>query len=385
VGAPDAHVDPPGTPLAPGSVAAGSGVRDLWPRLLLSPVVGAIVANVSGLIDNSRHGPAALVLSYLSFTAIALIIWEGNRRIYFRLQQREDWLQRPLRRIGLLLGAILLYTVPVATILMSAWRLLSGDPGAGPHAVPMAVLAAVTGVVAITHAYETVFLLRDWESDRLRRARTEHARLEAELEALSRQIDPHFLFNHLNALAGLIEARSAAAVPFLTALGDTYRYVLDARGRHLVPLAEELQSLARHEALARIRQGGGIVLEVDVPDETARGVALPPVSLGELFQNAVKHNHVDEMAPLRMRVTIDRDTLLFENELRVRRHAAVSTGVGLVNVSRRFVLATGRPLVWGREGSRFVVRLPLVPLSDDATPLLHTGPDDLPSPGMPDG
>jgi hypothetical protein len=359
-------------------VIRAAEVRDFWPRLLLSPVIGAAVANVSGLIDNARHGPAALAGSYLAFTLFALVIWEGNRRIYFRLQRREDWLQHPLRRIALLLGAIALFTIPTATVLMWIWRLASGDQGEGPHAIPMAVLAAVTGVVLITHAYETVFLLRDWESDRLRRARTEQARLEAELEALGRQIDPHFLFNHLNALAGLIEAHNPAAVPFLTALADTYRYVLDARQRRLVPLSEELQSLARHEALARIRQGNGLALRVDVSAGDARTLALPPVSLGELFENAVKHNQWNESAPLRIGVRIERAVLVFENDLRPRR-AAVSTGLGLANVARRFQLATGGQVTWTRVGSQFVVRLPLVPLTTGLTggaiPAPPAGPD----------
>ena len=351
---------------APGATAGAPGVRDLWPRIVLSPVIGAVVANVSGLIDNSRHGPAGLAVSYLCFTFIALIIWEGNRRIYFRLQRREDWLEHPLRRIALLLGAIVLYTVPMATLLMWTWRLASGDPGAGPHSGPMAVLAAVTGVVAITHAYETVFLLRDWESDRLRRARTEQERLQAELAALGRQVDPHFLFNHLNALAGLVESRSPAAVPFLTALADTYRYVLDATDRRLVPLQEELQALARHEALARIRQGSGFALHVEVDPGVARRLALPPVSLGELFENAVKHNESDGDGPLRIRVRTEGETLVFENDMRTRRRPAVSTGRGLANMSRRFQLATGRAVTWERVDTRFVVRLPLVPLAGEA-------------------
>jgi hypothetical protein len=341
-------------------------VHDLWPRLLLSPLIGAFVANVSGLIDNGRHGPVALAASYGCFALIAFAIWEGNRRIYFRLQQRDDWLRRPLRRIALLLGAIMLFTVPAASALMWLWRLAAGDPGQGPHAIPMAVLAAVTGVVVITHAYETVFLLRDWESDRLRRARTEQARLEAELEALGRQVDPHFLFNHLNALAALIEARSPAAVPFLTALADTYRYVLDATDRRLVPLQEELQALARHEALARIRQGSGFALHVEVDAGVARRLALPPVSLGELFENAVKHNEPDADAPLRIRVRTGDETLVFENEMRTPRRPAVSTGRGLANMSRRFQLATGRAVTWERVDTRFVVRLPLVPLGGEA-------------------
>jgi LytS/YehU family sensor histidine kinase len=105
-----------------------------------------------------------------------------------------------------------------------------------------------------------------------------------------------------------------------------------------------------------------VAQRVDVDEEAARRLALPPVSLGELFENAIKHNELDAAAPLQMAVRIEGDTLVFENELRARRRPPVSTGLGLTNLSQRLQLATGRAPAWGREDARFVVRLPLVPL-----------------------
>jgi two-component system, LytTR family, sensor kinase len=352
-------------------VEAGTGYprnpefSDLWPRLLISPVLGLMVANLSGLIDNSRHSPAGLLASYLYFAFVAFVIWTGNRVLYFRLQRREDWLQRPSHRLAVLLATIVVYSIPVAALLIWIWRKATGDSGTNPYAVPIALLGIITVVVIITHVYETVFLLRDWESDRLRTARIEQDRLEAELEALGREVDPHFLFNNLHALAHLIEARRPGASDFVNALSATYRYVLDSRGRHLVPLAEELDALRRHEMLASIRFGSGIVLKVEVDAEAAARFQLPPVTLAELFQNAIKHNVISVEMPLTIRVTLDRGpggdaTLLFENDLRVCTAGSASTGIGLKNVSRRVNLATGREVTWGVDERRFIVRLPLV-------------------------
>jgi LytS/YehU family sensor histidine kinase len=216
--------------------------------------------------------------------------------------------------------------------------------------------------VIITHAYETVFLLRDWESDRLRRAHTERARLEAELEALGREVDPHFLFNHLNALVHLVEQKSDAAPAFVTALGDTYRYVIESRGCRLVPLSRELDALRRHEMLARIRYGDRIRLSVSITAEDAARFLLPPVSLGELFNNAIKHN--DSQPALHIDLALEGYTLLFTNDYRPARGGRIeSTGVGLSNLAQRFTLATGRNVVCGRSGDRYVVRVPLAPSS----------------------
>lgn len=336
-------------------------IHDFWPRVLVSPVLGVLVANLSGLIDNARHSGGALAGSYLWFAFVAFVIWEGNRRLYFRLQRREDWLLRPWRRLAHLLIVICLYTLPVATLMLWIWRAATDDPGTRQYALPTALFAIVALVVAITHVYETVFLLRDWESDRLRSARMEHARLQTELESLGREVDPHFLFNNLNALAHLVEARSDAAADFIRTLTATYRYVLDCRGRTLVTLADELQALDRHRMLVEVRYAGGVCLDIQVDARDARRFLLPPVSLPELFQNALKHNTVAPGEPLQIRVRVDDKTLIFENDLRSRGHQRPpSTGIGLVNLKERFRIATGGLVGWGVEDERFVVRLPLV-------------------------
>jgi LytS/YehU family sensor histidine kinase len=255
---------------------------------------------------------------------------------------------------------ISLYTLPVAAALLWVWREATGDPGTRPYALPTALFAIVATVVAITHVYETVFLLRDWESDRLRSARVEQARLQTELESLGREVDPHFLFNNLNALAHLVDQRSDAAPLFIRTLSATYRYVLECRGRALVTLSDELDALERHRALADVRYAGGVRLIVDVGADDAARLMLPPVSLPELFQNALKHNTVSAERPLRLRVRLEEDTLLVENDLRPGRRARGSTGTGLRNLSERFRIATGQEVVWATEGERFVVRLPLV-------------------------
>lgn len=334
-------------------------VHDFWPRLLVSPGLGALVANLSGLIDNSRHSTRTLAASYAWFALVAFLVWEGNRRLYFRLPRREDWLLRPWSRLGLLLAVIVLYTLPVAAALLWIWREATGDPGTRQYALPTALIAIVALVAIITHVYETVLLLRDWESDRLRSARLEQARLEAELEMLGREVDPHFLFNNLNALAHLVDQRSDAASGFIRTLSATYQYVLECRGRTLVPLADELEALERHRALAEIRYAGGVRLDIDVQPADAHRLFLPPVSLPELFQNCLKHNIAASDRPLHVVVRVDGTTLVFENEIQTGTQPPRSTGIGLANLKARFRIATGRAPVCEIEGDRFVVRLPL--------------------------
>ena len=101
-------------------------------------------------------------------------------------------------------------------------------------------------------------------------------------------------------------------------------------------------------------------LKVEVQSAEAQRLLLPPVSLAELFQNALKHNTVAPDRPLTIRVRVEGTTLVFENDLRPGAAPARSTGIGLANLRERFRIATGRAAVWDVEADRFVVRLPLV-------------------------
>src|SRR6185503_10650242 len=117
-----------------------------------------------------------------------------------------------------------------------------------------------------------------------------------------REVDPHFLFNNLHALQHLIESQDQRAVPFIEALTDTYRYMLASRNGRLVSLVEELRALEHHHLLAATRYGGLTRTEIAVDPRLARHLFLPPVSLGELLQNALKHNEVTRDHPLVLQV-----------------------------------------------------------------------------------
>ena len=334
-------------------------IRDLRVRLLLSPAFGILVPTASGLIDFGRHSAAGLVASYLVFSVVAFLVWEGNRRLYYRFSRREDWLERPWRHAALLLCVVLAFTIPVSTLFLLSWQRLAGDPGTRAYAVPTAVVSIVAIATVITYVYETVFLVQDWESARLKQARAESERLSAELDRLTNEVDPHFLFNNLHALQYLVEHRDHRAVPFIEAFSDTYRYVLAARDRPLVPLDEELQALDRHRLLATTRYGGHVRVVIDVTDAARRTAFVPPVSLGELLLNALKHNVVNAEHPLTFEVRLDEDVIVVSSTVRRTPAKVPSTGVGLQNLSERVRLAVGKTLSWREEGGRFEVRLPL--------------------------
>jgi two-component sensor histidine kinase len=130
--------------------------------------------------------------------------------------------------------------------------------------------------------------------ERLARQQMEAARLneqlsKAQLNALRQQIEPHFLFNTLNAVAGLIrEGRSDAAVNMIAALSDLLRRVVNDSQRQEVPLGEELEFLRKYLDIQKARFAERLELRVEVPGELCRAW-VPSLILQPIVENAVKH------------------------------------------------------------------------------------------------
>jgi two-component system LytT family sensor kinase len=129
---------------------------------------------------------------------------------------------------------------------------------------------------------------------RLAYQQTETARLneqlsKAQLDALRRQIEPHFLFNTLNAVTGLVrEERNEAAVNMIAGLSDFLRRVLDDSTRQQVPLSEEMDFAQRYLEIQKVRFVERLQLTVDVPSELLLA-QVPTLILQPMVENAIKH------------------------------------------------------------------------------------------------
>ena len=183
--------------------------------------------------------------SYALFIGVAWVTWEANLRLYLRFQDRTAWLTRPWHRVRLLVGTICLFTIPFTSSALWLWAVLFKDPDATVRAIATAVISIVAIATFITHVYETVFLVKEWESDRARGDLLQTQRVDAELLALRSEVNPHTLFNNLNALSHLVEQGHPSAAAFVSALANSYRYLLRTGSKRLVALLDELAPRVR--------------------------------------------------------------------------------------------------------------------------------------------
>jgi LytS/YehU family sensor histidine kinase len=111
---------------------------------------------------------------------------------------------------------------------------------------------------------------------------------QAELRALQAQVNPHFLFNCLNTIRGMVTEDPERAQHMITSLASLFRRSLQSSGAQMVPLAEEMDAVADYLALeaTRFEERLHVCLEVD---QEAQKCAVPAMLVQTLVENAVKH------------------------------------------------------------------------------------------------
>ncbi len=191
----------------------------------------------------------------------------------------------------------------------------------------------------------------------------------AELKALRAQINPHFLFNALNAIAGLIPDQPQLADETVERLAEVFRYTLRKAEKEWARLEEEVEFVAAYLSVEQARFGSRLLVEFEV-DSAARSVPVPAMSIQPLIENAVKHGvaEVEGAGKVALRASLVGEQLaveVFDNgpgfpadyEL-----AADGTGHGLRNVAERLRGYYGEAarLWWenGSDGTRVCFRIP---------------------------
>jgi two-component system LytT family sensor kinase len=345
----------------PGDGDAGSGTHD-WVPLSRAEILAIIVfwtfialftvANVH--LDRyayqphpAAHAPQvalAFVESYLWAALTPPIFWLSSR---FALDVRP-WLRRMLLLLGV--GLLVALVVDHLTTFVRLHVLAHHPPHPvvehGPRLggielwflndliVYLAVLAA-----GFAREYFIRYRGRVEETVRLQaQADRLHAQLaEARLDALRTQLDPHFLFNTLNAVSALVERDPRGVRRMISLLGELLRHTLDGAREQEVPLAQEMRVVERYLEIMQIRFEGRLELAVHTSPAVA-GALVPSLVLQPLVENALRHGIDRTTGTGRVQITAaEQDGRVV---LRVRDHGPglapdAAEGVGVRNTRAR--------------------------------------------------
>ncbi|TAJ71358.1 MAG: histidine kinase [Phenylobacterium sp.] len=199
-------------------------------------------------------------------------------------------------------------------------------------------------------------------------AQAEAAATEARLAALRYQLNPHFLFNTLNAVSSaVITRRNDEAESMLEKLAEFLRVTLAADPEGLIPLEDELATIQAYLEIESVRFRDRLGVDFSCPDEL-RGALAPSFILQPLIENAIKHGVSRASGPVTVRLEVARDgddlVVLVEDDAERSGEPAKGAGVGLKNIRQRLEVLYGPRGVLqttARErGFLALVRMPLI-------------------------
>jgi two-component system, LytTR family, sensor kinase len=300
---------------------------------------------------------AVLVISALGHKPVGFVLYANA--IHFALWAlalpllSKATLRFPLTRTKWWHGAILLLVVAAlgTPIMLTQWAILfstffpyhsSYPTFIKSEAVRFLPVDVLIGIVLVL-ALEGYRVWQDFEAERIRAVNLERQLAISRLDALRMQLHPHFLFNTLHAIAGLIAEQPSTARRMVVALGDLLRLTLENTNGSVRSLAEELEFADLYLGIEKLRLGDRLALDYDIEPE-ATSAEVPLLLLQPLFENAVRHGAARTLQPCEICFRAYRKDselhLAVRNDGPVRSPSSGSPpfGVGLTNTTARLRL-----------------------------------------------
>ncbi|MCX6302683.1 MAG: histidine kinase [Bacteroidia bacterium] len=184
--------------------------------------------------------------------------------------------------------------------------------------------------------------------------------LQSQFESLKNQLSPHFLFNSLTALKILINEAPDTAQNYINSLSKALRYTLQSNEKQLVTLKEEMDFMESYLFLIRMRFDSNLSVNTSI-DENYLSHRLPPLTIQTLVENAIKHNEISKLRPLRIDIsTTENEGLFVINNIQKKLSEEEGTGIGLTNLSKQYQLLFGKDITISIENNQFKVEIPLI-------------------------
>ena len=217
---------------------------------------------------------------------------------------------------------------------------------------------AVCDIIGIA-MNEGIYNYHQWRETKLEAEQLSKEKLQTQLNSLLQQINPHFLFNSLNALSALINENPEAAQKYLSDLSKVYRYLLRTNENELTTLDQELNFIDSYFHLLQTRFGKGVELSKSIrPGDSS--LLLPPLTLQLLVENAVKHNTVGKNKPLAIEIISASDHVIVRNNLQHKSLKVESGKVGLSNIAEKYRLINKSSIEITKGDNFFTVKIPLI-------------------------
>lgn len=259
-----------------------------WGLFLLVPAILSVAYLV--LLQDVVFDPRVAPMVFTRIAVLQICMTTAGSLLYALIPPRMWTAGRDsLPRIFALKTAVVVAAVVLGGELgmWLFWRIgVDATPGQGRTVIYG--LGFVFGMLAQGLAFMYDGLALRAREGELREESARRETLQARLEALQARTNPHFLFNSLNAIAGLIAVDPERAERAIEMLSEVMRYALEGTRRRFVPLSAEVETVRSYLALEQLRHGERLTAAVEV-DPSLAAAPVPPLCLQPIVENAVLH------------------------------------------------------------------------------------------------
>jgi LytS/YehU family sensor histidine kinase len=311
---------------------------------------------------------------YYAFSVIffiTLITWEGSRLLEHIFLKKPSTGRRENNKSLLLFffagTAVSMAAAVIAVLLMGV--VIMGQPLKSQFIPVKLTLTYATLANLLFHLINAAWhYMRQYKTKELEAEELKRSNMQAQLQAVNNQINPHFLFNNLNVLSGLVLTDPKEANRFTEAFSQVYRYILSAQDKELVAVKDELDFIQPYLFLLQKRFPGGLNVRMDVSDE-AQKLYMVPAALQMLIENAIKHNVASSSRPLNIDIYANgKQALQVKNNLQPKISKEPSSSIGLQNINQRYGLLFDKAITVENDDKHFAVTLPLISISKQKMP-----------------
>jgi signal transduction histidine kinase len=283
---------------------------------------------------------AGNLVDWYTFALLSLPVLWLAARIPIEL---ADW----RRRLTIHLVASILFSIfwmLIRAVLRIVFRLTEGAAPLGfwetfKYALVATFFFNILIYWVIISVAQAIRLYRRDREREVRTAELEKRLIEARLQALQMQLNPHFLFNTLHAISSLMHKDVDAADRMLIRLGDLLRYALESTEEQEVTLRQELDFLDRYIEIEQTRFGNRLSVEKQIAPDTCEAL-LPNLLLQPIVENAIQHGIEPHARPGRIELKSSRVDNSLQVEIRdngagLPPDGQAEEGIGLSNSRAR--------------------------------------------------
>lgn len=311
------------------------------------------------------HIDVAWYHALLIFALVTLVTWEGSRLLEPLLTRRFPRPQQRIQYLGaFFVTGLSLSCIATIAIVYGVGRWIY-HYNLAQLEMPLKLNLIYAGLISLLfHLLNTIlYFFREYRTKATEAEALKRISAQAELQAIKSQVNPHFLFNNLNVLSGMVIKDNPRANRFIEAFSKVYRYILHSQEKELVELEKELAFIQPYVYLLQQRYPDGLKVDIGVAEQYYNSYIIP-VALQMLIENAIKHNVISRNSPLHIEVVATADgTLTVRNNRQPRQSVEQSNKIGLNNIAKRYELVCGRQIAIHQSSDVFEVQLPLLHLN----------------------